>query len=411
MKIRNIKIVKCLICNSDYPSVGLDSHLKHIHKITSKDYKLTYINIDKSDYKFNCLICNDKFKTERYLTHHIRINHNIDKLNYIKDYIFNNEIQLCKCGCNTEVKLINQLPYRRDYISGHNDNPMTNKLHRVKSKTLMRDKALDRLIKNGNKLNTDIEIKFKLLLDELNIKYIQQYKTEVGLIDFYLTDYDLYIEIDGSYWHPTKINNLNFQQLSNVINDIRKNKYFNDTNNLIRIRDTEIDLIKSVDDILNISRVNNIKIKYDDIIISKEYIKSYIDRNGIDKVKKLSYLYIKLIREYITDDYIYPDYEINDDIKLLLTKINDNSNIPNNHIFNNNISNAGVRELKTIFKNYWKSNYKNNPSPYDIFNDDIKLKKVIENRLYDNGNDFSLKNINRGMGVLRYSISFFKPSC
>ena len=57
--MRNIKIVKCLICDKDYPSVGLDSHLKYTHKISTVDYKLKYIVKEYNDL-YTCLICDSK---------------------------------------------------------------------------------------------------------------------------------------------------------------------------------------------------------------------------------------------------------------------------------------------------------------------------------------------------------------
>jgi hypothetical protein len=142
MNKRKVNKVNCLICNIEFSSVGLDSHLKYKHKITSKEYKERYINIDNSNFKFNCLICNNKFKTERLFSYHLNKEHNIkDKLIYINSYIFNNIKQLCKCGCNKEVKILKQYPYKRDYINGHNENGMKDKLHSNSSKDIITNKC------------------------------------------------------------------------------------------------------------------------------------------------------------------------------------------------------------------------------------------------------------------------------
>lgn len=411
MKKRNIKIIKCLICNIDFSSVGLDSHLKHTHHISTKEYKLKYIvnNIDTSNYNFTCLICNEKFKTERLLSHHLRIKHEIeDKLLYINKYIFNDIKQLCKCGCNKEIKLIGQHPYRRDYISGHNENGMTSKMHNDTSKDKMRIKALNRV--TVKKDNTDIEIKFKDILEKNNIKYIHQYKIDkIGIIDFYLPDYNIYVEVDGSYWHPNEIKNLNFQQLSNTINSIRKDEYFKTNNlNLIRVRDNELNSINSIDDILLlVNKFKYININYYDKIVTKEYIQNYISIKGEKKFNSLIYLFIKLLRVYIKE---YPYPVLNEFIfNIIRDKLNKNHSNPNTNVFSNNVSNIGTYELKAIFKNYWKSSYNGNMSPYNVYNSDAHLKKIIVNRLITNSNDFSLSVINRGINVLRYSISFFKP--
>lgn len=55
--------------------------------------------------------------------------------------------------------------------------------------------------------NTSIELKVKKQLDDLNLKYKQQkycYNKRINkgfYIDFYLPDYDVMIECNGTYWH------------------------------------------------------------------------------------------------------------------------------------------------------------------------------------------------------------------
>ena len=57
--------------------------------------------------------------------------------------------------------------------------------------------------KNGTLTTSSIENKLKEKLKELNINYIHQYKSNLYPFscDFYLTDYDLYIEIQGHWSH------------------------------------------------------------------------------------------------------------------------------------------------------------------------------------------------------------------
>jgi len=399
---RNIKIIQCLICNKEFPSVGLDSHLKHIHKITSKEYKEKYIVVDTSKFNFNCNVCNLKFKTERLLSYHIRMIHELNKKEYVTKYIFNNIPQLCRCGCKKEIKIIEQFPYRRDYISGHNDNGMLGKVHDADSKIKMKDIAIKRGFKK-NKIS-NLELKFKDKLDLLGIQYIHQYSTQYGIVDFYLPEEDIYIEVDGVYWHPEKKENLNFNQFSNLINDIKKNKI----NNLYRLNENTIHTIKSINDIYKYKN-ESIKINYKQILVSKEFFSEYKKIKGNKELEKYSYLFVKFCRE-VVKDYPYPTEEFN--FTKIQNKIKSKKQVPLNNEFSNNISNVGVPELKSIFKNYWKSSYKGNKSPYNVFNDNLSLKHLIKNRIGVNRDeyfDFSLRTINNGMSVLRYSISFFKP--
>jgi len=60
--------------------------------------------------------------------------------------------------------------------------------------------------------NTKPEIKMKEILDELGIDYIHQFWTseaeKPSLVDFYLPDFNLIIEVDGVYWHNFPKGNL-----------------------------------------------------------------------------------------------------------------------------------------------------------------------------------------------------------
>ena len=57
--------------------------------------------------------------------------------------------------------------------------------------------------KNGTLTTSNIENKLKELLKKLNINYIHQYKSNLYpfACDFYLPDYDLYIEVQGHWSH------------------------------------------------------------------------------------------------------------------------------------------------------------------------------------------------------------------
>lgn len=49
--------------------------------------------------------------------------------------------------------------------------------------------------------NTIIEQKMEAILQDLELKYIKQFRVEKYTCDFYLPEYNLIIECDGEYWH------------------------------------------------------------------------------------------------------------------------------------------------------------------------------------------------------------------
>ncbi len=97
--------------------------------------------------------------------------------------------------------------------------------------------------------NTKPELKLKQILEENNIKYIQQFvikSSKNKFYDFYLPEYNILIEVDGCYWHckPSIYVNghINETQKYVVINDIEKNKLAEDNGyRLIRVWEDEID--------------------------------------------------------------------------------------------------------------------------------------------------------------------------
>lgn len=66
------------------------------------------------------------------------------------------------------------------------------------------------------------------LLDEMNIKYIGEYNCKYYLVDHYLSDYHLMIEVQGDFWHcsPFLSNKSNTSGIKeNLIKDKRKHTY------------------------------------------------------------------------------------------------------------------------------------------------------------------------------------------
>jgi very-short-patch-repair endonuclease len=76
---------------------------------------------------------------------------------------------------------------------------------------------------NKNKIHVSkLEKKFEKILIVLNIKYETQYQLATKFYDFFLSDYNTLIEIDGDYWHANK------KIYKNPINNIQKHAIVND---------------------------------------------------------------------------------------------------------------------------------------------------------------------------------------
>jgi hypothetical protein len=418
--MRNVRIITCKICNKEFKSIGIATHFRDAHKLSVDEYVrqtgheyrtkiLKYLKDTNTSYK--CKICNKEFHSNKRLFHHIK-EHNISNDDYVKTYILLNDI-LCKCGCGQEVRLICRSPWKKEFITGHNskgeNNGRYNKLVTEETKELMSKRAIERLY-NTNKKDTNLELYIKGIFDNLGINYIQQYVTEFGAIDFYLTDYNILLEIDGVYWHPLKQEYLNFYTISNSINDYKKIK---NLPGLVKIHESNINNIKTINDLSIYKYSQDFNIDYYTTIIQKEYFIKYKEYKGEDKLKSKVSLLLKYIRSLHPR---FPTIPTSENISGIINKINeyDLDSIITDNIFNNNCSNVGISYLKSNFQSYWNSRYKSNKyTPIEAWYDDDILKKIIEYRIGCNSSgdifDFSIHQLIRGLSANRYTISFFKP--
>lgn len=124
---------------------------------------------------------------------------------------------------------------------------MTGKKHSKESKQKMREATLHNIKKGVFKqARSAPHIKFSIILDELKVKYKEEKIVGYWSFDFYLTEYNLYIEVDGDYFHSnpkvfpngpkTKTQKVNFYR------DKKKNQYCTD-NNLKLVRFWEFDIL------------------------------------------------------------------------------------------------------------------------------------------------------------------------
>lgn len=111
-----------------------------------------------------------------------------------------------------------------------NKNGFYNRKHTKKTIDAIRLKTIEQHLKGRIKNSkTSIEVIVENILKELELKYVFQKPFGYWIYDFYLPDYNMFIECDGDYWHGNpkmyKKIDLNKTQLRNIGNDKRKNEY------------------------------------------------------------------------------------------------------------------------------------------------------------------------------------------
>jgi len=287
--------ITCKICNKQFKMRGFAGHLKDTHNISPEDYRKKYgeyrpielAKIKKSetrdDDRFICKICNEKFWSDFSLGHHLSTIHNMTKIDYVKKYILNNVIPKCACGCGGELRIFSSYPYVGKLIIGHalsgEENPNYGSHRTEESKLKMSKSAIKRIKNNPKFSNTKPETEFKEWLELHNIKYIQQQYTEYGSIDFYLPTEDLYIEVDGVYWHPLIKENLNFNLITNFFGELKRLPI---KEKLIRLRtdeynDLNIYNITSIAELKTLSIFPETTISYYQNLLNKKYLTNYLN--------------------------------------------------------------------------------------------------------------------------------------
>lgn len=123
-------------------------------------------------------------------------------------------------GCGNPFKY--QKGKREKYCSNKCQGQSKEFRDKVRRKTLMQ-------ISSGKmpQAYTKIEAIVKQLLNQLHIQFVQQKQFGFWVYDFYLPEYQLFVECDGDYWHgnPAFFSKLNVTQKKNRVNDKRKATY------------------------------------------------------------------------------------------------------------------------------------------------------------------------------------------
>lgn len=421
----------CKICNQENTVHGIRTHLAHKHpEWNIRKYTETFgefrphvieLNQKLENSNLSCKICNQKMLSEFMLSKHVKRNHNITKKDYILKYIFNDIHPTCKCenNCGQKVAILEhgknnkgENVYCRDYVQGHIPPPVWDgSLLTDESRAKMSRSAILRG-SNQKKRDTKGELAFKNFCERLNIPYISQYPQEFGLIDFYLPEQNLLVEIDGSYYHPMKKENLNKDQLTGAIGDKRK---FGKVD--YRILDLDVPKLESLKDLEKYNRVVEQTIPHNQVIMSRDYFINHKNSplSGDSFLKDMVSTIIRLLKIY-EPEFPYPTSN-NSIVDIALTINNyDMSKVYDRQdkVFKNNAYPVGVTYLKSIFKSYFHSKYKGHKlTAYQMYQDNETLRKIVEYRigLNESGEvfDLSYKQILKGISAIRGTISFFKP--
>lgn len=125
--------------------------------------------------------------------------------------------------------------------------------HSDETKNKLREKTLQR-IANGKfkQTKTKPHVELCKMLEQAEISYEEEKIVSCWSFDIYLTEFDIYIEVDGDYFHSnprfykkpkTKTQKINFTR------DISKNR-FCEENNMKLIRIWEYDILNNRDEVL-----------------------------------------------------------------------------------------------------------------------------------------------------------------
>lgn len=233
----------------------------------------------------------------------------------------------------------------------------------------------------------------------------------IGSREFDIKVGNTLIEVDGDYWHPEKLTYLSLSQLQNRVND-REKKLLAEQEQLplYHIHTSRIPEEITLENIIQNSYTPNHTLGYRDVVLSKEYLRKYKEEKGEEKLRK----YIPLLYRFLqTFSPNLPSPDSRDSLQEIIQKLQDQDYGYSIEKGFQNKNNIGVSYLKGMFKSYWKSSYKGNMSPEEVWKNPEKMMKIIEDRIGLNKRgevfDFSLSNLIAGITVHRYAVSFFRP--
>ena len=131
------------------------------------------------------------------------------------------------------------------------------------------------------KTPSSIQVKVNKILDELNIKYINEYNIKYYAVDNYLPEYNLIIEVMGDFWHCSLLEYKTVKydnQRKTVARDKSKHTYIN--------RYYNIDVLYLWENDINTDE-NKCKLLIEEYVNSKGKLDNYNSFNYIIKDNKL----------------------------------------------------------------------------------------------------------------------------
>jgi very-short-patch-repair endonuclease len=135
------------------------------------------------------------------------------------------------------------------------------RIHPEETIEKMRDSAIQRIIKTDQQHTSNLEIKFKEILEGFKIKYQRFFyaKPIKSFYDFYLPEYNILIEVDGDFWHCNPSTHLPQyeSQKKNIKKDQIKNEWAKENGYKI-LRFWEYDINNNLEDVKKIL-IKNLK--------------------------------------------------------------------------------------------------------------------------------------------------------
>lgn len=222
--------------------------------------------------------------------------------------------------------------------------------------------------------------------------------------------FNFLIEIDGAAFHPKSMSNMTLTQLTSAQNDFKKTNLIpNSDFELIRVDASKLKKLKTItfEDVW----LNAYEQDFTFDFYTKFTTAASLRKIKPDKLSKYWKVFYNFKRTFQPN---FPNIPTSERIQTVIDKIRNYDFIPANDMtFNNNTSLTGVSYLKSNFKSYWKSSYKNKLSPVLGWNDEKIMQRLIKYRIGINESgevfDFSIHQLVRGLSALRLTVSFFKP--
>jgi hypothetical protein len=288
---KNIRDPKKCCCNDDCRKKLDRNRIKINCKVCEKEVERTPSQIAKSKDHFcsnkcadkfrsdrltiskKCEICDSEFRIRKSLSHQrfcsIQCQHTWQSIELVGEKAngFKKEIpltdRLIKCDwCNVDFTI--RSPYKlneeRHFCSKECSREWFTKdwSQSEEWKEESRLRAVE-ILSSGiiSKTETECQKTINQMLDELNIKYENEYNCKYVSIDNYLLDFNLMIEVMGTYWHcdPRHYKTIEYQtQVDRIKHDKIKNSYIKNNYNIDILYIWESDVVSSYDLCKNLIR-------------------------------------------------------------------------------------------------------------------------------------------------------------